>query len=171
MDEVDIRNKRFESISIEGTLSFEEVLGQITDYFGEDPDAHYKISVGTDSNAKVSDGYTNFVTVIHMHRVGRGARYFLTHRKKVRVGNEIAPRLYKEAQYTYELAMILIPILKEISGLADKQVSHEVHVDVGQHGKSKGTLDGIVGMMRGSGLICVTKPDAYAATTVADRHV
>lgn len=46
----------------------------------------------------------------------------------------------------------------------------EIHVDVGQHGKTKEIIDEVVGMIIGSGFEVRTKPDSYGASTVADKY-
>lgn len=46
----------------------------------------------------------------------------------------------------------------------------EIHLDVGENGDTKDIVREVVGMVTGSGYAAVTKPDAYGASKVADRH-
>ena len=46
----------------------------------------------------------------------------------------------------------------------------EIHVDVGTKGDTREMINEIVGMIRGSGYSVKTKPEAYGASNVADRH-
>ncbi len=46
----------------------------------------------------------------------------------------------------------------------------EIHIDVGEHGRTRELIDEVVGYIRGSGFAVKTKPDAYAASSVADKH-
>ena len=47
----------------------------------------------------------------------------------------------------------------------------EIHVDIGNNGKTKNLISEIVGMVRSSGYTVKIKPDAFGASNVADRHV
>ncbi len=46
----------------------------------------------------------------------------------------------------------------------------EIHLDVGDIGDTKNIIREVVGMVTGSGYAAVTKPNAYGASKVADRH-
>lgn len=46
----------------------------------------------------------------------------------------------------------------------------EIHVDVGENGPTRQMIAEIVGMVVAHGFTVRTKPDAYAASKVADRH-
>ncbi|MFZ5899548.1 MAG: ribonuclease H-like YkuK family protein, partial [Bacillota bacterium] len=54
------------------------------------------------------------------------------------------------------------------AGLDEHQV--EIHIDVGSHGDTKDLIREVVGMVTGSGFNAKIKPDAYGASSVADRH-
>ncbi len=46
----------------------------------------------------------------------------------------------------------------------------EIHVDVGEHGDTRDMIKEVVGMVTGNGFVAKTKPQAYAASYVADKH-
>ena len=46
----------------------------------------------------------------------------------------------------------------------------EIHVDVGEHGDTREMIKDVVGMVTGNGFVAKTKPYAYAASYVADKH-
>ena len=46
----------------------------------------------------------------------------------------------------------------------------EIHVDIGQKGPTRELIAEVVGMIRGNGFNVKTKPDAFGASSVADRH-
>ena len=50
------------------------------------------------------------------------------------------------------------------------QFNLEIHVDIGKNGPTKELIDEVVGMILGSGLAVRIKPEAYAASAVADKH-
>jgi hypothetical protein len=50
------------------------------------------------------------------------------------------------------------------------QFNLEIHVDIGENGRTKEMIDEVVGMIIGGGMRVRIKPHAYAATSVADKH-
>ena len=50
------------------------------------------------------------------------------------------------------------------------QFNLEIHVDIGENGRTKEMIDEVVGMIIGNGMRVRIKPHAYAATSVADKH-
>lgn len=46
----------------------------------------------------------------------------------------------------------------------------EIHLDVGEKGLTREILNMVVGMVKGSGYIAHIKPEAFAASCVADKH-
>jgi predicted RNase H-related nuclease YkuK (DUF458 family) len=49
-------------------------------------------------------------------------------------------------------------------------VELEIHLDIGPDGETRDLIREIVGMVMGSGFNAKIKPDAYAASSVADRY-
>lgn len=47
----------------------------------------------------------------------------------------------------------------------------EIHVDVGENGATKTMIQELVGMIRANNFEAKTKPESYAASKVADRHI
>jgi len=47
----------------------------------------------------------------------------------------------------------------------------EIHVDIGQNGPTREMIKEIVGMIKGSGFFVKIKPEAFAAATLADKHL
>ena len=45
----------------------------------------------------------------------------------------------------------------------------EIHLDVGEQGKTKEIIREVVGMVTGSGFDAIIKPDSYGASKVADK--
>ena len=56
-----------------GRLSLNQVFTDIMDYVHEDPECHYRLIVGTDSQIGAD---TCFVTAVVIHRVGRARGYY-----------------------------------------------------------------------------------------------
>ncbi len=148
-------------------LGFDELIAEIKKYIAEHPEAEYKITVGTDSNAS---NYAQFVTAITILRVGNGGRYFWTRTEKIYCPG-LQDRIYKETMQSITFTQELRSRLKDKLGeefFWDNQIS--VHIDVGRKGPTKDLIDGVVGMVKGYGFEAVIKPDSFCAFVVADRH-
>jgi len=153
---------RFVSPS-KGPLGFEEMFQDIVQYVQEIPDHRYRIIIGTDSQLGEE---TCFVTAVIVHRDGRGARYYYA-RDKENVGRSLRQRIFYETARSLAVASLLAGRLAE-NGYADLNV--EIHLDVGENGKTKDLIREVVGMVVGSGFHARIKPDSYGASTVADKY-
>lgn len=146
-----------------GDLDFDEMMMDIIIYIKDLPTSSYKIIIGSDSMVK---NETCFITAVVVHRLGKGARYFY-HKKIQRKIKSLRQKIF------YETALSL-----EVGGLvhkyfADKGYAHlnvEIHIDVGLQGESKDLIREVVGMVTGSGFTAKIKPEAYGASSVADKH-
>jgi hypothetical protein len=147
-----------------GRMSFEEVIRDIVAEMETDPTECYHIVVGTDSHSGL--GEMDFVSAIILHRVGKGGRYFWRRVREPRVYS-LRQKIYKEAALSFELAKAL---MEELEARTPLDYDLEIHVDVGTRGPTRDLIDEVVGMIVGSGFAVKTKPDAYAASTVADKH-
>ncbi len=147
-----------------GSLTFPEVVDEIVSMMESAPDAAYEIIVGTDSQTYYN--IAEYVSAIVIHRLGKGGRYFWQRRRE-RNPKSIRERIWREAWLSYELARKLVEALQEREVLG---FHLEIHVDVGRSGRTRELVEEVVGMIRGSGFAVRTKPEAYAASTVADKH-
>ncbi len=146
-----------------GKLSFRQMFEQLVGYMSEVPDQQYHLIIGTDS---LLSEKTSFVTAIVVHRVGHGGRYF--YRKQVnRKMESLRQRILFETALSLDLAGQLSA---ELSRNGHSELPVEIHLDVGPNGDTKRIIREVVGMVTGSGFTAVTKPDAYGASKVADKH-
>jgi predicted RNase H-related nuclease YkuK (DUF458 family) len=148
-----------------GDLELIQVNNKIVEYIETDPTSRYRIIIGADSQQK-KNLQTDFVTAIIVHRIGAGAIYFWQRKvdKKKRV---LKQRIYEEAFFALETAQKFLNIFKK-NGI--KSFEFEIHVDIGKKGPTREIINEVVGMIRGSGFNVKTKPEAYGASKVADRH-
>jgi predicted RNase H-related nuclease YkuK (DUF458 family) len=146
-----------------GRLTFHQMFCKLVDFISEDPDQRYHLIVGTDS---LLGDRTCFVTAVIIHRVGRGGRYFYrkTYQRKMQ---SLRQRILVETSLSLETAGLLSA---ELSRNGHAELPVEIHLDVGPNGDTKQVIREVVGMVNGSGYLAVTKPDAYGATKVADKH-
>lgn len=157
-----MKNGDFVSPTV-GKLSFERMFEALVGYMGEEPDQQYHLIIGTDS--LLSD-QTCFVTAIIVHRVGHGGRYF--YRKMInRKMDSLRQRILYETSLSLEAAGLLSA---ELARNGHSELPVEIHLDVGPNGDTKRIVREVIGMVNGSGYTAVTKPDAYGASKVADKH-
>lgn len=148
-----------------GSLTLEQVREKIMEFFKASPEHRYQLVIGTDSQPKNGTG-TDFVMAIVAHRIGVGGVYFWR-RLVMKKQMVLRARIYQEASLSLETAQELLEVCKN-DGITKYDV--EIHVDIGKIGKTREMISEVVGMVRGSGFIVKTKPEAYGASKVADRH-
>ena len=147
-----------------GQLTFEQVVSIIVESMAQDAKARYEILVGTDSSS--GSEQVDFVSAVVLHKVGKGGRYFWTRRKERSIPS-LRQKIWREAWLSFELAQRL---LKRLSACSLLQFNLEIHVDIGESGRTKTMIDEVVGMIIGSGFAVRIKPQAFAASSVADKY-
>jgi len=147
-----------------GLVSFELMVEDVVSVMEQDRDDVYQVIVGTDSHPSLGD--TDFITAIVVRRVGKGGRYFWIRSCEGHY-HELSQRIYREATLSFEWAKIVMEGLQRRTLL---DFNLEIHVDVGQNGKTRSLIDGVVGMIVGGGFPVKIKPEAYAASSVADKY-
>ena len=172
MDFLDIDRIKFESIT-HGTLSSEEVLETIKEFLEDEPTGEYSLVIGTDSHEKNGTDLTNrkinLVTAILVHRRGFGGKYFWN-RKNASDIHSLREKIYAETLVSLDFAATFVPLLKKKLNGQSPIYNLEIHIDVGEHGDSRDMIKEVVGMVTGNGFVAKTKPDAYGASYVADKH-
>lgn len=157
-----------------GFLPLAKMLARAAAYIQNFPENKYRLVVGTDSQPASSAGRpasngkesTDYVTAFVIHRVGAGGIYFWHRTIGPKVFN-LRERIYTEALLSLQMAQILIEDFERY-GLMKYDL--EIHVDIGNGGETREMIAEVVGMVRGNGFKVKTKPEAYGASKVADRH-
>ena len=142
------------------------MLEDLRAYMVEDQKRTYTIVIGTDSHEYL---HTDFVTAVVIHRVGAGGRYFWVREQQKNLPT-LRQRIYLEALRSLEVAEVMTRSIYEIVKEEGCKFNIEIHVDIGEHGETRDMIKEIVGMIRGNGFEVRTKPLAYGAFVVADRH-
>lgn len=154
----------------DGPLAFYGVIETLIDYMDKAPQRRYRVVVGTDSQVHAEG--VDFVRVVAIHRIGRGGRYFWHKERQARTFT-LRNRIYEEAARSLALAQELVaalePALKNNGG-AEVKYDLEIHVDIGPNGPTRAMIQEIVGMITANGFNVKTKPEAYGAFVVADKH-
>lgn len=144
----------------------DEVASAVRAFMEIDKDRKYVITIGTDSEQR-SGANADFVTAIVVHRVGNGARYFWR-RMKIENLHTMRDRILREVMTSLDTAKL---ILSELDRLDIPDFGFEIHVDIGENGETKKMIQELVGIIRANNFDAKTKPESYAASSVADRHV
>ena len=145
-----------------GRLSLDQVFNDIIEYIKQDSASKFKLIVGTDSQLKEEVCY---VTAIIIHREGKGGRFYYS-RERERTKLNLKQRIFYETSRSLIVAARLAEMLAE-KGWANMDI--EIHLDVGEQGKTKDIIREVVGMVTGSGFDARIKPDSYGASKVADK--
>lgn len=148
-----------------GKLSEEEVKHMVSRYMHRDKEAQYRIIVGSDSQ-KIETDTHDFVAALIIHQIGAGGIYFWT-RDVIKQKMSLKERMYREALLSLESAEHIVELFRD-NGISRYNV--EIHVDIGQNGKTKELISEISGMVRASGYNVKIKPHSFGASKVADRH-
>jgi predicted RNase H-related nuclease YkuK (DUF458 family) len=148
-------------------LSIEDVVRELIAFMDADRRASYKVTIGSDSE-KRKGGNADFVTAIVIHRVGNGGRYFFRRVLIDKKFHTLRDRILEEVLLSLETAKQLVA---GAQALTVPPFDFEIHVDVGENGQTRSMIQELVGMIRANNFEARTKPESYAASKVADRHV
>lgn len=152
-----------------GKMTVDQMVSDLVGFMGEQPDYSYRLVIGTDSksNDLKRDHKINFITAVVIHRRGKGGRYFWQ-KKKIDKIRSLRDKIYTETLMSIHLAEKIVPQLtKKLNG---ERYKLEIHIDVGDVGPTREMIKEVVGMVNGNGFVAKTKPEAYGASTVADKH-
>lgn len=170
----DLSDEIFQS-QTHGELNIDEIITKIKEFLEEKPSNEYSLVIGTDSHEKTNEKKANvtrdinLVTAILIHRKGFGGKYFWR-KETVKNIHTLREKIYAETMTSLSFASIFVPLFKKQLNGAAPNYNLEIHVDVGEHGDTRNMIKEVVGMVKGNGYVAKTKPDAYAASYVADRH-
>jgi uncharacterized protein len=156
-----------------GVLSFDQVMARISEFIDSKPNAEYLLAIGSDSDIRNQDTsgskYLHVVTALLIYRIGFGGKYFRNYENLTNIYS-LKQKIYAETMKSINFALGLKPVLKKALNGNSEKLNFEIHVDIGEGGKTRDMISEITGMIKGIGFCVKTKPNAYAATKVADRH-
>jgi len=155
-----------------GEINVKKSIQLIKDFLEEKPQAEYSLVIGTDSHEKENNGSSktiNLVTAILIHRRGYGGKYFWR-RKNISGIHSLREKIYAETLESLNFALAFVPFLRKYLNGNSPFYNLEIHVDVGERGDTRDMIREVVGMVTGNGFVVKTKPHAYGATYVADKH-
>jgi uncharacterized protein len=170
-EDVETPNELLNSLT-HGEISVKNSIKEIKRFLEEKPSDEYSLVIGTDSHERENTGNSktiNLVTAVLVHRRGFGGKYFWR-RKYVSEIHSLREKIYAETSESLNFALFFVPLLrKELNGNSPLY-NLEIHIDVGEHGDTRDMIKEVVGMVTGNGFVAKTKPNAYGASYVADKH-
>lgn len=155
-----------------GEINVKKSIELIKAFLEEQPKEAYSLVIGTDSHEKERNGEAktiNLVTAILVHRHGFGGKYFWR-RKDVPNIHSLREKIYAETLESLDFASFFVPLLRRELNGNSPFYDLEIHIDVGEHGDTRDMIKEVVGMVTGNGFVAKTKPHAYGASYVADKH-
>lgn len=152
-----------------GNLKINQVINEILGYIGDKPEKFYEIIVGCDSS---SGEEPHFPVAVVILRKGEGGRFFL---KKIGYKNRKfynwKTRILEEVLLSCELALFLRENVENKLKVGSFNYEFRyIHADVGENGQTRDMIKEVTGLIRGNGFEPKIKPEAYVASTVADRY-
>jgi len=154
-----------------GNLKIAQVIEEILNYINEKPEKFYDIIVGCDSSSGETPDFPVAVVIL---RTGEGGRFFL---KKISYKNRKfynwKMRILEEVLLSCELALFLRENFEKKIKSFGNNFNYQfryIHADVGENGQTRDMIKEVTGLIRGNGFEPKIKPEAYVASTVADRY-
>lgn len=171
MNAQDIEGEVLNSLT-HGAIKIDQSIKLIKNFLEERPSAEYSLVIGTDSHEKANTGNSktiSLVTAVLVHRRGYGGKYFWR-RKNVSGIHTLREKIYAETLESLNFALFFVPKLRKALNGNSPSYNLEIHIDVGEHGDTRDMIKEVVGMVTGNGFVAKTKPYAYGASYVADKH-
>ena len=155
----------------QGNLKASQVIDEIFDYISQKPEKFYDIIVGCDSSSGQEPHFPVAAVVL---RVGEGGRFFL---KKVSYKNRKffnwKTRILEEVLLSCQLALHLRENFEKKIKCFTNNFRYQfryIHADIGENGATRDMIKEVTGLIRGNGFEPKIKPEAFVASTVADRY-
>ncbi|WP_158734683.1 ribonuclease H-like YkuK family protein [Alteribacillus sp. YIM 98480] len=170
------RHFRFHNLSNKN-MSFAEVYHHIETFMKQNPQAQYRLMIGTDS--QVHRKSTRFVTGIVIRREGHGVWACLKKHEVKRRIEHLHEKVSTETLLTEEVAQLFTPkrkqkLLQLIMPHIDEGSSFtfEGHLDVGkgQRNKTKIYVEEMMARLKVYGMKARVKPDSFVASCYANRY-
>lgn len=176
MKKYQIDHNTFRNLQENG-MSFEQVFGRIVEFMKLNPDGNFRLMVGTDS--QVHKSQTTFITGIVIQNEGHGVwaciRKVIVPRKMTHLHERISLELSLTEEIVSmfteerknELINIVLPYLYQ-----GATFTMEGHIDIGSGKRNKTSefVKEMVTRIESMGVEPKIKPDAFVASSYANRY-
>ena len=161
----------------ETQMSFEQVFERIVEFISSDPCGNYRLMIGTDS--QVHKSQTTFITGIVIQNVGKGVwaciRKVIVPRKMTQLHERISLELSLTEEivslFTAERKNTLINlVLPHIYDGASFTIEGHIDIGAGKRNKTSEFVKEMVTRMESMGVEPKIKPDAFVASSYANRY-
>jgi predicted RNase H-related nuclease YkuK (DUF458 family) len=151
-----------------GKVDMKRIVEIVDKMVLDNPLDEFQIVIGTDSQ---NFDKTKIVAVIAVIEVGKGGIFFYDVTKIGRINN-VKQKLMTETGLSLQYATELMEAFEDHfleTGFDFNKINFSIHVDAGPNGPTKEVIPEIVGWITACGWECHTKPEAFVASTIADR--
>ncbi len=140
-------------------IKFSNILAHIKKNAG-------RVTIGTDSFTHKR--WCTFATAACTHSPGAGNGRYFFYKERTKKSNfrDLFSRISEEVSRSLNLAQVFV-----VAGIKPKNI--KIHIDVSpteSNTKTSNFAEALRGYVKGCGFECEIKPNAWAASTVADRH-
>lgn len=143
-------------------MSFDDIVGYVKEHVTQEG----KVYVGTDSHMRGNSCEFSTAIVLYSEKTRKGGQYFYSKSKFPRRDfKQLVHRITTEVQHSVELSCKLLEVVPN--------VNIEIHIDSSptkSGTKTSKFSDGLVGYAIGMGFDAKIKPEAWAASNIADKH-
>ncbi len=153
-----------------GNLELVQIPEKIRDYYEnmKHYETPFKVTIGSDSQNFDTLKVVNVVAVICE---GHGGIFFYEITRLPRT-NDVRQKLTTETNESLQVALKLTEIFEDNAyEELRNNISLAIHIDAGWNpdGKTKDLIPGLVGWIKACGIEASVKPEAYVASTIADK--
>nr|WP_144925579.1 ribonuclease H-like YkuK family protein [Paenibacillus bovis] len=171
-----VSNETFQNLS-QKNMSFEQVFDSIIQFMMQDTSGNYRLIFGTDS--QVHAHYTLFITGIVIQCIGKGAWACIRKVTIPRKMTNLHERISYETTLTEEVVSLFTEerkkqlidiVLPNIYQGATFTIEGHIDIGSGNRNKTKIFVNEMVARMESLGLEPKIKPEAFVASSYANRY-
>lgn len=175
MENFQLLNYTFQNLS-EKNMTFEQVFDRIIRFMKQEPNANYRLMMGTDS--QVHRRHTRFITGIVIQREGKGV--WACYRKVIvpREMKQLRERISYETSLTEEISYLFTDerknqmidiVLPYIYKGATFKIEGHIDIGSGKRNKTRIFVEEMVSRIESMGIEPKIKPYSFAASYYANR--
>ena len=101
-----------------GEVSSSGMISEIAKFVDEEPSSFYSLIIGTDSQARRTNGKAeiDYVTAIIVYRKSRGGRYFWKKEKQIKVP-VLRDKIYTETLMSLDAAQRIVDLILDLGSV------------------------------------------------------
>lgn len=155
-------------------FTLDEVVKSVQSFIKQDEKADFTLTIGSDSEERKKKGEEEYklelITAIVIYKKGYGGTFFYA-KNYLPKTHSLRDKIYIEVLASIDTAKHFVPKLRSSLNGQNKHCELEIHIDVGEAGKTREMIREVVGLVSGNGFVAKTKPYSYAASNIADKFI